>query len=810
MAASEAQYERLRYAARQLITAGVVTPVIRLAAKDGPMQPGLALRVAREFAAHRAALPGLGVDPSLLPDPDLFAEVPKGPAPMVAMAVEDHVSAEKVLDVNGGDPFDFDDTLDGLRGIGVAELAAAKRTRDAEALMNAGIENVFDVVMRVPLRYVDRSQIVPVGALRPGMRQVAAVGRIDSSKVDYRTRIVKFVIGDDSGKVTVMFFNATWRAKQLHRGDTVLLVGDVTVWKPSNSVTGFMQMVSPMVETLTAGGAVPPFIPVYPQSGKHGVSTWLIQRCAVESLRRIESLDDPVPDALVQQRGFPSRLSALRAVHVPSTAAAAKGGRDRLAYDELLRLQLALGVRRAAQQAQQSVRHAPTNVLVEKWRGGLPFDLTGAQDRAVETIRDRLSSAPPMNMLLQGDVGAGKTAVICAAALMAIEGGYQVALMAPTELLASQHYADIAGALEPLGVKVDLLVSRVGARARRDVIGRLGNGDTGLVIGTHSVLSDDVQFQALGLVVIDEQHRFGVAQRAALVGKGPDGATPDVLVATATPIPRTAALTVYGDLDVAVLDELPPGRVPIKTAYVEDVDLGPDGAADETWRLVRGEVDAGRQAYVVCALVEESESLQAKAAEDALTALHSGALSGLRLGMVHGKQKASERAEVMARFSAGEVDVLVATTVIEVGVNVPNATVMVVLDASRFGLAQLHQLRGRVGRGSFAGTCMLTGETKSEVARARMDAMCATTSGFELSEIDLKLRGAGSLAGVAQAGHRVGLVVADLLADRELMMSAREDAGLILAADGKLGRRPTLRHEVEAALGEDAGWLLHG
>ena len=380
-------------------------------------------------------------------------------------------------------------------------------------------------------------------------------------------------------------------------------------------------------------------------------------------------------------------------------------------------------------------------------------------------------------------------------------------MMAPTEILAVQHYQEMVQNLTGIGVVVGLLAARQGAKARRETLTALADGTMQLVVGTHSLLVEEVKFASLGLVLVDEQHRFGVEQRAKMMGKGPNGATPDLLVATATPIPRTAALSAFGDLDMSVLDEMPPGRTPINTRHHQHLDLR--DPADRAWALVREQVSQGRQAYVVCPMVAESEKAQAAAAEETLEALRAGALRGLRLGLATGKQPSAERSAVMGEFIAGDVDVLVATTVIEVGVNVPNSTVIVILDAARFGLAQLHQLRGRVGRGSHPGHCVLAGDTLTEVGEARIMAMCNTTDGFVLSEIDMQLRGPGALAGVAQAGKNIGMAVADLLKDTDLMLKARDVARTILVSDPKLGRRPTLRHEVETALGEDSKWLLH-
>ena len=1118
------------------------------------------------------------------------------------------LTAAAVLAQPGGDPLTFDNTLDGLRGVPITDLTTCQGA-PGERMLAAGINTVYDVVTRVPLRYIDRTQLYTVDQLRPGMGQIAVVSKVVATKRFIgsgpgggkgRARgMAHIVIGHTTRKITCTLFNQGWQANRFKAGDPVLVVGEVTVYTPKNGGRSQLQMTSPSIEPYDPA-ATAPLVPMYPQAERHQVTTWQIGRAAVEACRRINTLDDPVPAPLLEELMMPTRIDALRAVHVPESAAAAKVGRDRLAFDELLRLQLALGVRRAGQRELPAVTHQPTGELTGAYLRGLPWPLTNAQTKATAEIRADLVAKEPMNRILQGDVGSGKaltldslvltpegfrtmgemtigqrvinptgevtsvigvfpqgardvyrvnfsdgtsvmcddehlwavqtstgrskgysqkvktlheirgdlyekngaskwhvdlpcaaelddhgsrpvdpyllglllgdggisrphdirfttaddeliaafqqalpndceliphqrydwrvrgiypdlsdvaavdpasvcaaynggstltrlqphlqmgprgirrfltqhgttlrsvmgrppysllsglrflglqgttshtkfvpkaylnssigarhallqglmdtdgtvdrhganlsytsasrqlaadvawlvrslggrarcreitkvgreywhvsfslpnqyppfrlirkaalfkprtkyatpakaiisvyyvgkelvqciavahpnhlyitdhftvthnTSVLAAAALTAIEGGHQAALMAPTEILAVQHYQEMVQHLTGIGVVVGLLAARQGAKARRETLTALADGTIQLVVGTHSLLVDEVKFASLGLVLVDEQHRFGVEQRAKMMGKGPNGATPDLLVATATPIPRTAALSAFGDLDMSVLDEMPPGRTPIQTWHHQDLNLR--DPADRAWALVREQVAQGRQAYVVCPMVAESEKAQAAAAEETLEALQAGALHGLRLGLATGKQPSAERSAVMGEFTAGNLDILVATTVIEVGVNVPNSTVIVILDSARFGLAQLHQLRGRVGRGSQPGHCVLAGDTLTEVGEARIMAMCNTTDGFVLSEIDMQLRGPGALAGVAQAGKNIGMAVADLLKDTDLMLSARDVARTILVSDPKLGRRPTLRHEVEAALGEDSKWLLH-
>jgi ATP-dependent DNA helicase RecG len=498
--------------------------------------------------------------------------------------------------------------------------------------------------------------------------------------------------------------------------------------------------------------------------------------------------------------------------------------RRRLAFDELFRLQLALVLRQARLAADaRGIRHVVTRpdgtpTLVDRFIDGLPFDLTAGQRRAVDQILADLAGPLPMHRLLQGDVGAGKTVVAVATLLCAVEGGHQGAFMAPTEVLAEQHRLGIEALLDGLSVpdpstlagarpvSVELLTARTGAAARRRIRDGLAGGGVDLVIGTHALLTDDVRFASLGAVVIDEQHRFGVEQRAALraKGRGADGAghDPDLLVMTATPIPRTAAMVVFGDLDMTVVDDRPPGRTPVTTEWART-----PGAAASAWERVRHEVAAGHRAFVVCPLVEGSDRVEATAATDESARLASTELAGLRVGLLHGQLPATEKEAVMATFRAGQLDVLVATTVVEVGVDVPEATVMVIEDADRFGIAQLHQLRGRVGRGSDPSWCYLLSEVDTPEVAERLGAMERTTDGFELADVDLRLRGAGTILGARQKG-RSDLRLADLLGDRDLVESAREVATAMIGPAGTLDAHPLLADELRLFLDEEEAEFL--
>lgn len=799
---------RLRSAARALTTHGVSTPALVECQRRDQWPPLLEVQVIVDVHHHSQIAAQLGVDVDMLPRP------PEGAPPAGTVGGRGDVTVSEAVDLGStvvadaasvvapvGAPLDFDGLLDSLRGVGLDELGEL-RAEEIERLGKAGITSVWDVLMRAPRRYLDRSDLIRVGELRPGMKAVTFAARVRSISVSYgRVDYARFTLADGDSTVSVTFFRAAWMAKRFRRGETVLVHGDVGEWN------GKPTMSSPIMEDLE--DATAPMVAVYPQSQKNQVSTWLVQKAAIAALRRIPHLDDPLEPSMLAPLGFGSRLEALRALHVPQTAEDAQRGRDRLAFDELMRLQLAIGVIRESQRRAGGIAHPVDRRLVDQWISGLPYPLTGAQARAISDVAGDLADPTPMNRLLQGDVGAGKTVVLTAAALLVIGGGRQAAIVAPSEILARQHYEEMRESLEPLGVQVDLLVSRHLPRPRKQVLADLADGTCRLAVGTHSLLMDTVTYRNLGIVIIDEQHRFGVDQRSALSGRGDGGLMPDMLQATATPIPRTSAITEFGDMSVSVLDEKPPGRSPIVTQWVESADLSDADAS--CWSEVRRQVSQGRQAFVVCPLVhgsggKVSETKMAAAADEVAVQLGAGALLGLRMGVVHGKLAPAQRSEVMAAFVAGDIDVLVATTVIEVGVSVPNATVMVVMDASKFGLAQLHQLRGRVGRGRHPGQCWLVGEANGDGAQ-RMEAMCSTDDGFVLSALDLEIRGPGSLVSTVQAGRESGLVVADLVADEELHVEARRQARALLARDPQLLRHRTLRFEVETALGDQADYL---
>ncbi|MFT3853295.1 MAG: ATP-dependent DNA helicase RecG [Ilumatobacteraceae bacterium] len=699
-------------------------------------------------------------------------------------------------------------TLPELAGIPVSRVRGVGE-RKLESLRAVGVESVLDLLTTYPRRWVDRTNEARVADLEPGREALVIVTVRDVVKRTTRNRrtMVTATAGDDSGRISIVFFNQPWRERQLRDGLEIALFGRAEVYR------GGLQMTNPIVDLI--GDRTGRIVPIYPQSEKAALSTWEIAGWVEDALGKCNArgIADPVPPAVVGRLKLLGRHEAFRAIHLPESIGDKERARRRLAFDELLRVQTVLVLRkRALEREARGIRHAVDGSLTGRLREALPYSLTGAQERAIAEIEADLAGPHSMHRLLQGDVGAGKTLVAVSAMLAAVQGKHQAALMAPTEVLAEQHAAGVRRLLAGVTVpplpgemferplRVELLTNRVTGQHRKDVLAGLADGSVDIAIGTHALIQESVAFHSLGVVVVDEQHRFGVEQRAALRAKGGGDLVPDVLVMTATPIPRTAAMTVYGDLDVSVLDELPPGRTPITTRWAD----GPL-MEEQAWATVRDEVAAGRQAYVVCPLIDESEKLEVASAQETYDRLAADELRGLRLGLLHGRMPAAEKEVVMERFRAGQLDVLVATTVIEVGVDVPNATVMVVLDADRFGIAQLHQLRGRVGRGVHPSTCWLVTAGSSEEAtegNPRVEALVASTDGFELAEVDLELRGEGTIMNTAQKG-RSDLKLASLRRDRELVQLARDVAFELVDTDPQLDRHQVLRDEVRLLFSED-------
>lgn len=702
-----------------------------------------------------------------------------------------------------------------LRDLAQIDIGNIKGIGDKrrQSLNDFGISNVLDLLTTYPRRYVDRTNEAHVGELVEGTESLVLVKVRNVRKVPLRNRrsMVSATVYDDTGSLGLTFFNQPWRERQLKTD------AEIAVFGRPESFRGKLQMTNPVVDII--GDRTGRIVPIYPQSEKVNLSTWEIAGWVRNALERAapRTIGDPLPANLRDRLGLLDRHSALNSIHFPESIVEKEKARERLAFDELLRVQLVLvGRKRSFERNNKGIRHVVDGGMQDRFVAALPFPLTGAQRRVIDEINADLMKPAPMHRLLQGDVGSGKTVVAVAAMLAAVQGGHQAALMAPTEVLAEQHHSGIQRLLAGLRVpddgnlfgerqlRIELLTGRVSGERRRTVLADLAKGDVDVVIGTHALIQEGVEFGSLGVVVIDEQHRFGVEQRAALRGKG-DGehhTTPDVLVMTATPIPRTAAMTVYGDLDVSVLDELPPGRTPITTTAVH---APLDVAA--MWDDVRTALGAGQQAYVVCPMIEENDKLEVSAAQDTHERLQASELSMFKVGLLHGRMSSNEKDEVMGKFRARTYDVLVSTTVIEVGVDVPNATCMVILDADRFGIAQLHQLRGRVGRGTIASHCWLVRQNE-HVGSERVEALVESTDGFYLAQVDLELRGEGTLMSTAQKGVS-DLKLASLRRDGELITSARAAAFEMIDADPTLIRHAGLADELTLLLApEDKEFLF--
>lgn len=651
----------------------------------------------------------------------------------------------------------------------------------ARLLAKLGIRTARDVLRHIPRRYEDRRTFRKIRDLRLGEPAVIS-GRVVDVETTIARRsameITRVTVDDGTGRARLVFFRQPYLQKQFaslaRSGARISVFGIAKV-----DLYHGVEMERAEWEELGAGDtlSVNRIVPVYPAT--EGIRQSRIRRIVYNVLQTHGALvPDAIPEPVREQKGLLQTRDALWNVHFPADWDALEAARRTLVFEEFLVLQTGLVRRRAmnARDTEGIVFKVDTERLEADLRQILPFELTGAQKRAIAEIAADVSSGRPMNRLVQGDVGSGKTVVALAAILMAVQNGYQVALMAPTEILAQQHALVLRRYLEPLLINVALATGSQRGGIRRLTRDRVAGGESPVVVGTHALIQDDFQFHRLGLVIIDEQHRFGVLQRQALHQKG---AHPHVLVMTATPIPRTLTLTLYGDLDTSVINELPPGRKPVKTYWK------PKSEAGQVYAGVRKLLEKGQQAYVVCPLVEESEKLQARAAVQLAEHIQKDVLPGFRVGLLHGQLPPAEKDAVMSRFKAHELDVLVATTVIEVGIDVPNACVMVIEDAERFGLAQLHQLRGRVGRGEQSSYCILLSDASTEEARARMQVMVDTCDGFRIAEEDLRLRGPGEFFGIRQSGLPE-LYIGDLVADFAVMEEARRAAFDIVAQDPNL------------------------
>ncbi|MDO8588539.1 MAG: ATP-dependent DNA helicase RecG [Armatimonadota bacterium] len=665
--------------------------------------------------------------------------------------------------------------------------------RLANVLTKLDIYNVRDLLFHFPRRYEDRTQFRRIAQLREGEWATISgkIVAVDNVPTRSRVKITKVAIDDGSGVANLVYFNQPYLRERFRK----LYGKQIVAYGQAQGARWGIELTSVEWEELREEGDPLSFgriVPIYPLT--EGVGQGSLRKAINNALETYAPLaQDALPKEVARKHRLMDLLPALRNVHFPESEEAKREAERRMIFEELFMLQVALGLRKRDQdQPGCGIRFAVPPEYREELRAALPFTLTKAQERVIREIEADMSSPSCMNRLLQGDVGSGKTAVALAAILMAVKNGYQAALMAPTEILAEQHYLTLEDAANKLGIKHDLLIGSLRAKAKREVYERVASGETQLLIGTHALIQEGVDFRNLGLAIIDEQHRFGVLQRAALIQKG---LNPDILVMTATPIPRTLTLTVYGDLEISVIDELPEGRKPIKTHWKSSTERL------RVYEAARKLIQEGRQVYVVCPLIEESEKLQARAATELAEHLRNEVFPDLRLGLLHGQMKTQEKDDMMARFRAGEIDVLVSTTVIEVGVDVPNATVMIIEDADRFGLAQLHQLRGRVGRGGHQSYCILVGDAATDEARQRLRTLTETGDGFIIAEEDLKLRGPGEFYGTRQSGMPE-LKIANIFRDVPILELARKEAFELIEKDPSLAgpEHGPLREELQRKL----------
>ncbi|CAA9470702.1 MAG: RecG [uncultured Rubrobacteraceae bacterium] len=692
-------------------------------------------------------------------------------------------------------------TLTDLRSRPVGELPGVGPRIEA-ALADLGIASLADMVSHYPSRHEDLSNVKRISELRVGER-ATIFGTVVSTRPvgkPVRGRAPGFTaqLYDGTGYIPVTVWGRSWLLNQLLPEVRVVASGEV------QSRYG-IQIVAKSIEVVDdpAGDEGPHagrFVPVYPVN--KGIQARRMRTLIHRALEAAGRILDPLPADVLVRHGLSNLHDAIHEVHFPTQRARLRAAMRRLIFHELFLIQAGLAARKARlEKTEVGGRHRGDGSLLNPFLNGLPFGLTRAQERVIEEVLDDMRLEKPMRRLLQGDVGSGKTVVAIAALLTAVEAGGQGAIMAPTEVLAEQHYLSISAALSDLPVNVVILTGSQGAAERRTALGQIASGGANVVVGTHALIQKGVDFDDLSLVVVDEQHRFGVGQRTVFREKG---TTPDTLVMTATPIPRTLSLTLYGDLEVSLIDELPPGRKPVETKTVDPAERL--GAYEE----VRKEIEEGRQAYVICPLVEESEALEdVRAAEELREELANEIFPELRVGLLHGRMKARDKRGVMAQFRAGEIEVLVATVVVEVGVDVPNASAIVIEGAERFGLSQLHQLRGRVCRGLHPPKCFLVGAPKTDDSERRLQALEDYQDGFKLSEVDLVIRGEGTLFGSRQSGMP-DLKVAKLLRDVDVLVEARREAFALVAGDPTLKRpdhRP-LRREIRELLGADVEWLF--
>ena len=710
--------------------------------------------------------------------------------------------------------------------------------RTATALSKAfGMESVGDLLRHYPRRYVARGELSNISELAEGEEAtvLAEISAVHLRRASGRT-ILEVVVTDGSAKLWLTFFNQPWREKELRVGRTGMFAGKVGLFNGKRQLSHPDYQLIPDGDDLdeAISGFAGKFLAVYPSAAKF--PSWKISQCVEIVLDGLEEVPEYLSDAMRNELGYPKFSDALREIHQPSSLEASALARQRLTFDEALLLQLLLAQRRAEYQSMPAIsRKIKPEGLVSNFESLLPFTLTQGQMQVCAEIESDMSATHPMHRLLQGEVGSGKTVVALRAALAVVDSGGQAAFLAPTEVLAQQHFKTISKLLGPLaqagtlggnadGTQIVLLTGSMNAQQKRDALSKIASGDAGIVVGTHALLSQGVDFFDLGLVIVDEQHRFGVEQRDALRTKAK--VPPHVLVMTATPIPRTVAMTIFGDLEISTLRQLPTGRTPITTHVIPVLEK--PHYLDRAWQRIREEVAKGHQVYVVAPRIsaheseldgmtesdkaiarlldgEKEEKIPLTSVEELAPQLALGPLKGLRVAPLHGRQSSELKDSTMQAFSAGEIDVLVATTVIEVGVDVPNASMMVIMDGDRFGVSQLHQLRGRVGRGGVPGLCLLVSSAAEDSgAMVRLNAVASTVDGFELSRIDLEQRSEGDVLGKAQSGVRSHLRLLKVLRDEPLIEKARMVGTKLISVDPKLALSPNLAAAVAELRNDDA------
>ena len=650
----------------------------------------------------------------------------------------------------------------------------------SETLRRLGIHTIYDMLYYFPRDYKDRTRIQKISEAKLG-GEITIQGKVlgvNSRVARNRMHILEVFVGDETGTVAATWFNQPFLTKKFRIGDILFLHGKVGAYK-------YLQLLSPEFEIISEdevnvkGGEI---IPVYPltESISH-IYFRKIMRGAVNSFS--DYIEEILPEKVIRRNQLVPLKSALKDIHFPKSFDCLKDAKYRLVYNELFILEIAMALRSRCIKEERGISFRVGTNVDSHIRKLIPFNLTGAQERVINEIKEDMRSDKPMNRLLQGDVGSGKTVVAIYAVLVAIANGYQTALMAPTEILAEQHYQTIQKYLANSHVRACLLTGKTNTRQRKSELQQIADGNINLVVGTHALIEEAVNFKQLGLVVVDEQHKFGVVQRLKLKEKG---TCPDMLIMTATPIPRTLSLTVFGDLDISVIDEMPPGRTPIKTMLV------PKDDEKEAYNFIQSEIKKGRQAFIVYPLVEESKVFDLKSATAEAKRLQNEVFPALKIGLLHGQMKPAEKEKAMSDFKERQYDVLVSTIIIEVGIDVTNATIMVVEHAERFGLSQLHQLRGRVGRGSEQSHCLLFGDPKTPEARERLKIMTKTNDGFKIAEMDFRLRGPGEFFGTRQHGLPE-LKISDLLRDFSILKQVRKDAFEIVAEDTHLASQAHLK-----------------